>query len=152
MPYRVDWLIPDQVVIMIYWGEQTVDDLRNALIEGNRLGAVSPYENVHSISDNRRVSKTISLSNAMRISYSLQQKTLIGWAITIGNLDVLLTMIVRVSRTLLGIPIQMVNSMDEALAFLREAQPDLSWDALNQQVLDFDIDDKLSETDTPSLN
>ncbi len=137
MPYKVEWLIKDEILLYTFWGTMTVEDLKGAFSEMVTLMGASPNENIHTISDISKVVEGVKMQQTMRIvrEYRYHMETE-GWSITVGKLDVITKMGIQVSRSLMKRKATSFDTMDEALAHLKENDTNLSWDKLNSPLSD----------------
>lgn len=137
MPYKVDWLIKDEVVLLTFWGVQEIEDLRESLLESRRLKIDSPLEIVHSVADIRKLTHSVKMQDSMRVARELgEDKKSQGWAITVGKIDIMTKMGIAVTRSVLGRTTISFETMDEAFEFLKEKDENLSWDKINVELLE----------------
>ncbi len=138
MPHRVDWLIEDEVLLYIFWGEMTTDDLRSALTEVTQYIAESPQHSIHTISDIRSVTIALKMQDSMKVVREFREDAKTGgWSITVGKLDIVTKMGIAVSRSLLKNKSTSFDTMDEALNHLKQEDSNLSWDKANMDLLEF---------------
>lgn len=137
MPYQIDWLIENEVMLYIFWGEITSDDLRSALIEASEIRKKIANDHIHSISDTRAVTYNLKIQDTMKVVRELGDiaKTS-GWSVTVGKLDFVAKMGIATSRTFLKNKVMSFDTMDEALSRLKQEENNLSWDKLNTEVLE----------------
>lgn len=138
MSYKVDWLIENEVLIYIFWGETTVEDLRAALTEVATLISQSPRESIHTVSDIRNVTYALKMQDTMKVVREFRDTaTMGGWSITVGELDIIMKMGIAVARSLLKNKTISFDTMDEALTHLKQEDSTLSWDKANTDLLEF---------------
>ncbi len=138
MPYQVDWLIENEVLLNIFWGEMTVEDLRGTFIDTEAYISQSSYEGIHAISDIRMVTHPLKMQETMRVVREFKDSTKTGgWTITVGKLNIISKMGIAVSRSLMKNKSTSFDTMDEALNHLKQEDSNLSWDKANMDLLEF---------------
>ena len=143
MPYKVDWLIENEILLYTFWGRATVEDLRGAFTELGELISASQNDNIHTISDITKITETVKMQDSMKLVLEFRAgMSTKGWSITVGKLDVFTKMGITVSRSLMQRKATTFDTMDEALAHLKAEDSSLSWDKLNTDFLDFSLSDK----------
>lgn len=142
MAYKVEWLIKDEVILSIPLGATTIEDLRGMLGDVAELLSQSSNDSIHTISDIRSVTHPLKMQDSMKVVRELRDSvTTNGWSITVGKLNIMTKMGIAVSRSLLKNKATSFDTMDEALAHLRQEDSDLSWDKLNTELLEFATSD-----------
>ncbi len=136
MSYKANWLIKNEVVLITYSGDQTVEDLRASLIESGTLIKSSSRTSVHIISDITRVTYSLKIQDTMKVVRELTGNTPnVGWRITVGKVDVVTKMGIAVSKSILRAKIISVGRIDEAITHLKKVDPDLNWIQANKEIL-----------------
>ncbi len=136
MPYQVKWFIENEVVLLIYTGDQSVEDLRGSLLEAGVLVKGSPRETVHTISDITKVTYSLKMQDSMRVIREIPSSQKDGWQVTVGKLDVVTKMGLAVSKSILRSKITSVDTMDEAIAHLKEVDTELRWHKARMNLLE----------------
>ncbi|HUN05022.1 MAG TPA: hypothetical protein PLQ56_00415 [Aggregatilineales bacterium] len=133
MAYQLSWLLENRILLIRYQGTLTLKDLETYLPEAARmrdqanafLGANGPL--VHTITDASQMEKNaISLPEALqatRLTVNNQQR--VGWSVYIsaGVIDRFFS---TAGHQLAGVRYRAVDSIDEAVAFLKSVDDTLS--------------------------
>jgi hypothetical protein len=122
MPYQMEWLHEGRIIFARVWGSLTVEDARTASIEYYQYieKGIPP---IHSIFDVREVTKfpnLLQLRSAMTSSLSPRE----GWMMIAGG-NPALRFIASVLMQLLNYRFRMVETKEEAVAFLTKHDPSL---------------------------
>ncbi len=133
MAYHVSWLLENRIILIRYQGTVTLKDLESYLTEtahmrdqaNAALGSNGPL--VHTITDASSMEKNaISLPEALqatRLTVTSQQR--VGWSVYIsaGVIDRFFS---TAGHQLAGVRYRAVDSIEEAVAFLKSVDDTLS--------------------------
>jgi len=135
MAVKTRWYIQDAVIYVKFWGETTVDDMRQFIQDAYELSDQSDRSLVHVIADSSRVTKGVNIKDVMKTLSNVKPHPKAGWNITIGEKDKLIRFTTDVARQLLRVRTRSFNTIDEAVTFLKDIDPSIDWDKANKMVL-----------------
>jgi len=135
MAVKTRWYIQDAVIYVKFWGETTVDDMRQFIQDAYELSDLSDRSLVHVIADSSRVTKGVNIKDVMKTLSNVKPHPKAGWNITIGEKDKLIRFTTDVARQLLRVRTRSFNTIDEAVTFLKDIDPSIDWDKANKMVL-----------------
>lgn len=131
----VEWLIANQVLLVTYKGEQNYDTTYCTLEKIYNMMADSPEEKIHVISDLQYIETQASLSDNVRVMRELKDRDKQGgMAITVGNNNALLSLIMKISKNLFRHGAEEANTVEDAIMKLKAAKPNLNWDNLDHRL------------------
>jgi hypothetical protein len=134
MPFRVQWYIPGQIIYARYEGTVDVDELKRSILEMNALRSLSNYPLVHDLVDGRRVVQSVGLKETMK-AVPAQSHPRMGWSINVGEASKLQKFIESVATQVLGVRYRHFDTIEEAVAFLKEIDSALDWSNANAALL-----------------
>ena len=135
MAVKTRWYIQGAVIYVKFWGETTVDDMRQFIQDAYELSDQSDRSLVHVIADSSRVTKGVNIKDVMKTLSNVKPHPKAGWNITIGEKDKLIRFTTDVARQLLRVRTRSFNTIDEAVTFLKDIDPSIDWDKANKMVL-----------------
>jgi hypothetical protein len=135
MPFKINWLIENEVILKQYHGVITVDELQKSLFAANEMIAASPRPIVHVLSDVGDVTQGLPVAESVKTIRSVTIHPRAGWSITLREKSMLIRMSIALARSLLKARARTFETMDEALAHLRHVDRQLTWDNLNEALL-----------------
>lgn len=137
MAYKTEWLIPGEIILTNYWGEQTLEDLN-----ANGEDMLKLYEEMgvsntkHVVTDTRKITRALSMQDVMRYLRTRPKDDFDGWAVTVGNTDIIIKLGMKLTHSVLGVKLNQFKTMSEALEFLKEQDNSLHWDLIRHELLD----------------
>ncbi len=135
MPVKTQWYVPEAVIYTQFSGETSIEDMHQYIRDAYRLSDLSNRSLVHVIADSSRVTKGVNIKEVMKTVSSVKPHPKAGWNITIGEKDKLIRFTTDVARQLLHLRTRSFNTIDEALAFLKDIDHSINWTAIDQMVL-----------------
>lgn len=130
MPYRIDWLIKDHIILIEMIGDVTLEDLHHMTLESQgyvERGAA----HVHAVVDQRQVS---SLPSDMRqVIATVRQVRVPPTGISVmvmPRIQPLFKFIASVLMQVVSLDYRFANTFEEALIVLSRIDPDIPIDAL----------------------
>lgn len=136
MKHKIQWLIENEIVLLIFEGELQPDDLRNALTDMTDVINQSPGGALHVITDMRQITRPISMQDSMRVAREFPVHERIDWQITVGKIDIVTKMSIAVARSVLRTKVISFDTMDEAVTHLKEKVETLNWDNARMNLLE----------------
>lgn len=134
MPFNIHWYVPEQIIICRYWGIISEADFHLSLDQMDQLVDQSPRDFVHAISDMREVTEHINAGSAMKYMRDRGVHPRSGWAITVGNQNPLLRFMYNVIKNFTKLQLGGYNTMEEAIAFLRERDDTIDWTVVSAEL------------------
>jgi hypothetical protein len=128
MPYTVEWMVENRVILAVCSGVFTTQDAINNTRESAALAdqaAASGYSIVHAIANMLAVTKHFSLAEQFSIRNQMRTPANRGWVIIVSNPNSFVRFIGTVAIQLLNLRFRMVGSMEEALSTLQKLDPTL---------------------------
>jgi hypothetical protein len=135
MPFTINWLIENEIVLSRYYGVVTADELYVCLTTAKAMIESSPRALVHILTDVGDITQGIPLGESIRIVRSLGAHPRAGWTITLREKSVVLRMGIALGRSLLKARARTFDTYDQAVAHLKQFDPLLNWSSLNQRVV-----------------
>ncbi len=135
MPVKTQWYVPETVIYVQFWGETTVADMQQYIDDAYRLSDLSSRSLVHVIADTSRVTKGINIKEVMKTVSNVKPHPKAGWNITVGEKDKIIRFTTDVARQLLRLRTRSFNTIDEAVAFLKDIDHSIDWTTVDQKVL-----------------
>lgn len=135
MPVKTQWYVPDAVIYVQFWGETTVEDMQQYIHDAYQLSDLSSRSLVHVIADSSRVTKGINIKEVMKTISNVKPHPKAGWNITVGEKDKIIRFTTDVARQLLRLRTRSFNTIDEAVAFLKDIDHSIDWTTTDQKVL-----------------
>ncbi len=136
MPYSIRWYIQDEIVFQRVWGKATADEHRQMLSELNQVVESSPRQLVHIISDVAGVTESIPIKDVVAIQRENGSADNVGWVIILGEKSPLVKMGAAIGTSIFKVRTRFFDSMDEVEPFLRQMDTTISWDKVDNTVLD----------------
>lgn len=136
MKHNIQWLIENEVIILFFEGELQPDDLRSALTELTNFIDQSSGGKLHVITDMRQVTRPLTMQDSMKVAREFPVHERIAWQITVGKIDIVTKMSIAVVRSVLQTKVISFNTMDEAVAHLKEKVEALSWNSAEMNLLE----------------
>jgi hypothetical protein len=127
MPYSMEWYIPGAIIFSNYSGYVTREEMRQSMIELTELMATTDRQIVHTISEVSEVTEALPLKQVMDVMREANYKPSNGWAITVGEKKPMVKFVSNLARQLLRMRTRTFDTMEEALAFLREVDSSIDW-------------------------
>lgn len=126
MPYQTDWLVQDRVLYGRVWGEQTLEEIRESSAQVLQyLDRGTPL--IHMILDDSALEKVpVNLAQLKSATQFLRHEAL-GWGITVGKSGATTKFLTAMLASLFGIRYRRCETLEEALAFLRERDATVDW-------------------------
>lgn len=131
MPYAVSWYIENEVIYAHYSGEMTADELRDSLIMMRQMIESSSRPLVHVLSDVGDVTQPVSPMESLGIIRKLGTPSQSGWMLVLREKSVVIKFGVALGTTVFKSRNRMFDSLEEAVAFLKDVDTTLSWDKVN---------------------
>jgi hypothetical protein len=125
VPYTHWWEVDKHVLYVSYSGEITADELLTAMKELEANGG--PFVNI--ISDVTNVSRQPALPEIMTVMRQFERSEHMGWSINVGDSHGILRFTTNIAGQYLGQRMRSFDTVEEAMAFLREVDPSIEWDA-----------------------
>jgi len=135
MALKTRWYVQDAVIYVQFWGETSVDDMRQYIQDAYELSDQSERSLVHVIADSSNVTKGVNIKDVMKTLANVKPHPKAGWNITIGEKDKLIRFTTDVARQLLRLRTRSFDTMDQAIAFLKDIDHSIDWDKANKMVL-----------------
>ncbi|MEZ4670937.1 MAG: hypothetical protein R3E39_23790 [Anaerolineae bacterium] len=125
MPYSVEWLVEQRILVSRYYGEITLEDARGQITQANALLRTG-IPLVHSIVDMTGVTNnpSIQMVKELRLIDMSGIRDKMGWTIILTN-NTLLKFASSLFVPILQLRQRFFADMDEALAFLQDEDPTL---------------------------
>jgi len=136
MPYSLNWLIENEVIYTHYSGLSTAEELRECLTKMLDLIESSPRPLVHMISDVGDITEGVPLKNSIPIVREVGSHPRAGWSITVREKSILLKMGAAMGASIFRLRYRSFATLDQAIAHLKFVDDMLSWDKINQSVLE----------------
>ena len=135
MALKTRWYVQDAVIYVQFWGETSIDDMRQYIEDAYELSDQSERSLVHVIADSSNVTKGVNIKDVMKTLANVKPHPKAGWNITIGEKDKLIRFTTDVARQLLRLRTRSFDTMDQAIAFLKDIDHSIDWDKANKMVL-----------------
>lgn len=127
MAYTNRWWIPNHIVYTHYSGVQTKEELRACIKEIHSYLDQGEGLRVHVISDMSELQQGLSFVQTVRIAKEFPIHPKNGWSITIGEVSPIIAMVSLLARNVLRLKQANFLSLEEALKFLAEVDPEIDW-------------------------
>ena len=127
MPYTIRWYILGSVVLSAYSGTVTKEEIRESTYKLIELIESTDREIVHTITDISEVTEALPLTQIMSVIRETNFKPSKGWYITIGEKSPMIKFVSNLSRQLLRMRTRTFDTMEQAIAFLQEADSTIDW-------------------------
>jgi hypothetical protein len=128
MPYSVNWFIENEIIYTTYSGVMTTDELKKSSVTIISLIESSPRSLVHIINDGGNVTQALSPKQGLSIIREVKPHPRAGWNISLHEISMFSKMLFMFSSSILGMRNRSFDTMEEAVAFLKEMDSTLSWD------------------------
>ena len=135
MPYSINWYIENEIIYIHYSGTPTYDEFRDAILTANDLIEGSSRILVHIISDLGDVTQIPSSKDALKLAREVGAHERVGWTIFIRETSALTKMMVAMFTSLTKVRTRSFNTIDEAINFLENMDPNLNWEKVNDYYL-----------------
>ena len=139
MPHKIDWYIPEQILFCYRWGDSTEDTIRAYLDDASAVIATTTYPTPHLITHLQNVETKVTIAQLIRVLRAYEHFQIGGWAINIRNTSKVAKMLTTLGTQFFHSRSYFADSIEEGIEFLRQADPNLDWDAANPDVIDIDI-------------
>lgn len=116
MPVEVRWYLDKRVMESRYWGQITLEDIKQGVGEGLELIKGYPYPIPHIIELSASTSVETSLGNYSDLAAQLRQLDKRNWVIIVGVTGVT-KFIASVVTHMAGLSCKLTDSLDEAHTF-----------------------------------
>ncbi|MEM6282086.1 MAG: hypothetical protein AAF787_07830 [Chloroflexota bacterium] len=125
MPVNVEWLIPDKIILVKTTGNMNLEVMRVGGEIIHEMLDASSANRVHVMGDETEV--TGVEANALKITRTVTwlRHSRLGYTVSFGSINPLMKVVTNVGSSIAGMRYRRVDSMDEALMFLAEADPEL---------------------------
>jgi len=128
------WYIEGQVLYTANYGSVTIEGLR-ATDEMIQAHLHAHPAGVHVITDNTQLEQIpVDISYMQQAMQGMQHPSL-RWVIHVGNANIFIRVMARIISRVARISYQSVETIEEALDFLKLHAPHLDWDRANPDVL-----------------
>lgn len=128
MAFEINWYVDQQVIHARYWGVQTEEELTAAIHKIIELVNSSPHEYVHRITDVSGLVTPLPLVKTIKIVRNHNLAYMPGWSITVGERNPVIKFIISGVRLVANQQMRSVNTFDDAIEFLKQADPSIQWD------------------------
>lgn len=135
MTYSVKWLIKNEILLIKYADFVTVDELSESMEIARQMMTSSPQREVHIIGDAGEITGNLSAAESIRGIRSLALHPSSGWNITLGEKSILHRTGIALKTTRQQIRIQMCDTLEEALGYLKQYDEPVNWANLNDEML-----------------
>ncbi len=139
MPYSIDWYIENEIIYLYYFGENTVNDLRESLSEVVDMCKKSPHPLVHILTDVSNLSEPVSLKESLEVIREVGTDQKMGWNVVLGEKSTLMKLGIAFGASIFKTRNRAVDTLEEAEAFLAEKDITLNWDKVNKSVIKFKL-------------
>lgn len=134
MTNHIDWLIPNQVILITYIGAQNYDTLYAMMEQLKVLAEASPEPHIHTVSDMRAADNVVSLPDTLRVMRRIHTDKN-KHIIMVGESGSIIDLVLKLSDNLFHTSNTRAQTMEEAIAQLKTREPNLDWDALNSDLM-----------------
>lgn len=135
MAYNVDWLIKNKIIYAQFWGDGSSDELREALTVMTTMRRESSEEKIHTITNTTQLTIVAPFQETIKVMREFSAIDNTGWEIVVGNLNTIVSMSLKISRSLLRTKSINFKTMEEALDHLKKEDPTINWDSLDQTII-----------------
>lgn len=135
MEQKAQWLIDNQLLLQTLIGDQDITKHRTLTKQTYDLIISSPHKIVHIIADIRRVTYGLPIQDSMRVAREFHTKDRLGYVVTIGQVDLLVKLGTSIVKNFVNYELHNTKTMTQALDYLKEKEPDLNWDQINQELV-----------------
>jgi hypothetical protein len=132
MPYKINWLIDQQVLFTHMWGENSIQDYVAFFRESEALYDQGNGQ-VHTIVDATHTQATPNVLELKRALPKTPHPNL-GWGLGIVD-NPIARFVINIASTSSNQKVRQFNTLEAALTFLREHESDLNWDQMRPEVL-----------------
>ncbi len=136
MPYSVNWLIENEIIYARYSGATTAQEMRDCLMKTRAMIEGSSRPLVHMISDVGDVTETVPLKESLPIIREIGSPAQAGWSITLREKSIFIKMGAAMGASIFKMRYRTFDTIEEALAHLKLVDQTLSWDKIDQSVLE----------------
>jgi hypothetical protein len=126
MPYEVKWLVPQQVIEMKFGENFTIEELQEYDAKVVAMLDTGQPRSIHILAHASDIKQMPNLVHAQQLNHIRHPN--LGWAVPIGNQNIILKAIGLLVAKLFGNRLQWCASREEALTFLQQVDktlPDL---------------------------
>jgi hypothetical protein len=99
------------------------------------LSDQSPRSLVHVVADSSNVTKNLNIKDVMKTLGNVKPHPKAGWNITVGETDKLIKFTTDVARQILRLRTCSFDTLEQAIAFLKDIDPSIDWQQADQMVL-----------------
>lgn len=131
MPYSVSWYIENEIIFVRYYGTNTVDELREALLTTKALIESSPRQLVHVINDIGDIEEGVSLKDSLPIVREVGGHPRAGWSITLREKSALMKMGAALGASVFKMRYRAFGTLEEVMAHLKSMDQTINWDKVN---------------------
>ncbi len=135
MPFRLDWYVPQRVIVMQVWGDISSAEIgEQDMALGQMLDSGSAP--VHIIGDDRQVQRTPhNPGDLWRFVRHIMAHPSLGWIILVGETNPIAGFLTYSFFTGFGFQYRRMQSSEEALAFLQVKDSSPNWDDADPNLL-----------------
>ncbi|MEQ8674800.1 MAG: hypothetical protein RLP44_18240 [Aggregatilineales bacterium] len=134
MPYEISWYIENEIIYARYSGVQTVEEVRQSLIECNNFIARSPRHLVHVISDVGDITKPLRPVESLKLIREVGTHARLGWTIILYEKSILIKMGVAFGTAVFKSRNRTYKRIEDAIKFMKKADAELSWDKVTNPI------------------
>jgi hypothetical protein len=125
MPFDVSWSNSKQVILLKVEGVLTLEDLQSLFVEAAAM-MNETSDLVHFLVDTRTLQKIDNIPATLKIVQGEPRHPRMGWMIVVGKMNPMIKFGMDFVGLLTKSRYHCVNTMPEALAFLKEIGVDIS--------------------------
>ncbi len=135
MPYSIHWYIENEIIYSRFWGVTAADEFRESLITISEMIESSPRNIVHVITDPGDVTVPLSPKDSLKIVREIGSPEKTGWNVLIREKSMLIKMSVAFGTSVFKMRNKTCDTMEDAVAFLKDIDSALSWDKADESVV-----------------
>jgi hypothetical protein len=145
MPFETKWYIKNQIVFVRAWGNLSIEDTQdfNHCLDQYIQEGVQEYVEmgisdgeVHFLQDGREIGSVPTSMTQLQKTLKVASNIGCGWIISISRpRSKVAFMINNLVMSVMQMQFKRVNTVEEAIAFLKDADPNINWDNADESVL-----------------
>lgn len=125
MSVETTWHIEGYVVLYIYEGEVTLEELQRANQWGIACTRTYPDRKIHHIADVTKQTSTPLSATALRDMMSIFKEPNFGWLVVVGLNNLPARLLTAATSHMFKVNVRTALTMTEAIQFLQEIDPTL---------------------------
>lgn len=143
MNYSNRWYITNEILYVRYWHESTPEIVVQQIDEMYTMLNQSSGNAIHVIVDATYVTKPLSVKDYSKLVGHYKTHPKYRWTLMVAQKNALIRFVSTIGMHLFNTRQRTFDTVDEALAFLKEIDPDINWSQADPSVLTESIPERV---------